>query len=473
MRRSASDAIILGAGAAGLAAARDLSLAGLRVTVLEARDRIGGRILTVRDGGVSLPVELGAEFIHGEARETQALCASGRLIVDRLSGESFLARRGSLRPAPDFWGKVERFSQSLDRRFRVRGARDQSFSASVQSARLPEKDRELLLQFARGFQGADPLLLSAKSMAGEGAEASDDQYRVVSGYGAVVDQLRAESDPDAIDLRLETVATEVHWKPGEVRVRARSAADRGDEDFRARALVVALPHAVLKSGALRFSPRPTEILRAISRLEVGQVFKIVFRFREVFWEADGFLRERLSRRSRNGSPLGFVQSPGEDIPVWWTADPARAPVLTGWAGGPDAAALLRLDEKSQAERSLQCLSRLFALPRTTLDQLVERRWTYDWSRDPFSLGAYSYVGVGGTEAPQVLARPVRETLFFAGDYLNGGTMGTVEGALKGGRRAALRLLESRTSRDQRRGGAPPSRVPAGGDAMPKDRGLPG
>ena len=171
--------------------------------------------------------------------------------------------------------------------------------------------------------------------------------------------------------------------------------------------------------------------------------------------------------SVDGSPIGFVQSPGEDVPVWWTADPARAPVLTGWAGGPDAAALLRLDEKSRAERSLQCLSRLFALPRATLDQLVERCWTYDWSRDPFSLGAYSYVGVGGTDAPQVLARPVRETLFFAGDYLNGGTMGTVEGALEGGRLAALRLLESRTSRDRRRDGARPSRVPAGGGAMPK------
>jgi monoamine oxidase len=335
--------------------------------VLEARDRIGGRILTVRNGGASLPVELGAEFIHGEARETQALCSAGRLIVDRLSGESFLARRGSLRPAPDFWGKIERFSQTLDRRFRARGARDQSFWKSVASARLPQKDRELLLQYARGFQGADPLLLSAKSMAGEGAEASDDQYRVVSGYGAVLDQLRAESDPDAIDLRLETVATEVLWKAGEVRVRARSAAGK-DEEFRARALVVALPHAVLKTGGLRFSPRPTDVLRALSRLEVGQVFKIVFRFRDVFWEAGDFLRERLPRRSRNGSPLGFVQSPGEDVPVWWTADPARAPVLTGWAGGPDAAALLRLDEKSRAERSLQCLSRLFALPRARLDQ---------------------------------------------------------------------------------------------------------
>jgi monoamine oxidase len=280
-------------------------------------------------------------------------------------------------------------------------------------------------------------------MAGEGAEASDDQYRVVSGYAAVLDQLRAESDLACVDLRLETVATQVHWKAGDVRVRARAATGKGEEEFRARALIVALPHAVLKSGALRLTPEPKEVTRALAHLEVGQVFKIVFRFREVFWEDDGFLRDRMPRGSRNGSPLGFVQSPGEDVPVWWTADPARAPVLTGWAGGPDSAPLLRMDEKSRAERSLQCLSRMLAMPRAQLDGLVDRWWTYDWSRDPFSLGAYSYIGVGGTGAPEALARPLRGTLFFAGDYLSGGTMGTVEGALEGGRRAALRLLETR------------------------------
>jgi monoamine oxidase len=79
-----------------------------------------------------------------------------------------------------------------------------------------------------------------------------------------------------------------------------------------------------------------------------------------------------------------------------------------------------------------------------LDGLVDRWWTYDWSQDPFSLGAYSYVGVGGSSAPESLARPVKDTLFFAGDYLDGGSMGTVEGALSGGRRAALALLESRS-----------------------------
>src|SRR4029077_8915467 len=71
--RKRVDVLVLGAGAAGLAAARDLSHAGLRVTVIEARPRVGGRILTLHDPRSPVPIELGAEFIHGEAAETLPL----------------------------------------------------------------------------------------------------------------------------------------------------------------------------------------------------------------------------------------------------------------------------------------------------------------------------------------------------------------------------------------------------------------
>jgi monoamine oxidase len=103
-------------------------------------------------------------------------------------------------------------------------------------------------------------------------------------------------------------------------------------------------------------------------------------------------------------------------------------------------AMLRLDEKSRVERSLQSLSRVVALPRQHLDGLLDRWWTRDWSQDPFSLGAYSYVGVGGFRAPAILSQPVRNTLYFAGDFMEIGTMGTVEGAIAAGRRAALQAL---------------------------------
>jgi len=443
MKQVPFDVLIIGAGPAGLAAARDLSQAGVRLLILEARPRIGGRILTLRNGIGTLPIELGAEFIHGDAKETQALCDAGRLIVDRLSGPHHEIRDGSLRPVTDFWGAVESYSKSLKKRYGATGLRDQSFLASLDHVHLSARRRDLLLQYARGFQGADPERLSARSLAGEGAEASDHQYRVVSGYEAVLEQLRAESDSDYIDLRLETAVAELRWKVGEVTAVTNHENGSQKEQFTARAAVVALPHAILRSKDLRFSPELKEQERQWNHLEVGHVFKIVLRFREAFWEDASFVRHRVQGRPGNSDHFGFVQAPHEDVPVWWTADPARAPFLTGWAGGPDALALLKLDERSRLERSLQSLSRSLALPRSRLDGLLDQWWTHDWSQDPWSRGAYSYVGVGGAKAPSLLARPVQDTIYFAGDYLSQGSMGTVEGALSSGRRAARLLLEAR------------------------------
>jgi len=444
MKRAPFDVVIIGAGAAGLAAARDLSQAGLRLVLLEARPRIGGRILTLREEDTALPIELGAEFIHGNADETQELCSAGRLIVDRLSAPHYYARGGSLKPVPDFWGTVEDYSRTLRKRFDGKGSRDRSFAETLAHSRLSPQRRDLLLQYARGFQGADPHHLSARSIAGEGAEASDQQYRVVDGYDSVLEELRAESDADCIDLRLGTIVTAIRWKAGHVEVRTRSEPGTAQESFEAKACVVALPHAVLKSGSVPIEPEVKEITRALRHLESGQVFKVVLGFREAFWDDEAFVSERVRPRPHSSVALGFVQSPGEDVPVWWSADPARTPLLTGWAGGPDATALLRLDERSRVERSLQSLSRALATPPARLDALLERWWTHDWSQDPFSLGAYPYVGVGGMKALSVLSHPVRDTLYFAGDYMTPGTMGTVEGALSGGRRAARQLLESRS-----------------------------
>src|SRR5262245_58767811 len=99
---SRTDVIVIGAGAAGLAAARDLHAAGLGVIVLEARDRIGGRILTHREPGVPEPIELGAEFIHGDADETQAVLDEAGLRSLDITGRRFESLNGRLRVADDF-----------------------------------------------------------------------------------------------------------------------------------------------------------------------------------------------------------------------------------------------------------------------------------------------------------------------------------------------------------------------------------
>jgi monoamine oxidase len=161
--------------------------------------------------------------------------------------------------------------------------------------------------------------------------------------------------------------------------------------------------------------------------------KIVFRFRERFWNPE-----------RN-----FVHASGA-VPTWWTTAPVRAPLLTAWAGGHAADALLAQGAESTVETALQSMSETFSTSRGTIDDLLAATYTHDWQADPFSRGAYSYAAVGGSGAHAALARPVQSTLFFAGEATNGEETGTVAGAIESGRRAAKEVLTARHPEPRRR-----------------------
>ena len=145
---------------------------------------------------------------------------------------------------------------------------------------------------------------------------------------------------------------------------------------------------------------------------------------------------------RAASHIDFLHDRSGDFPTWWLARPWQVPLVTAWAGGPRADALADLDETALVDRALRGLSRMLDVPRARLDGLLESWRTHDWRRDPFSRGAYSYVGVGGLPAQRALARPVEGTLFFAGEVTEPDEMGTVAGALASGQRAARRILQA-------------------------------
>src|SRR6267143_4647726 len=221
--RKRVDVLVLGAGAAGLAAARDLSQAGLRVTVIEARPRIGGRILTRHDPRVPVPLELGAEFVHGEARETLAIARAAGLGILELPDLHELVAGGRFKPLPDFWGVVDSMNRDLVRRIAKRG-KDFPVSEYLDSARLPPLRRSMLKSFVEGWYAAHAELLSAQSLAEEatdGGEAGipeDKQFRIANGNDALMQWLRDGLDPDRTQLRLSTVAHIVAWKRGNVSV---------------------------------------------------------------------------------------------------------------------------------------------------------------------------------------------------------------------------------------------------------------
>ena len=151
-------------------------------------------------------------------------------------------------------------------------------------------------------------------------------------------------------------------------------------------------------------------------------------FREEFW------------RKGKLANLTFLQGSDPDVPVWWTLAPLRAPMLVAWAGGRRGAALALLSADERLERVLSAAARAFGIARRQLARLLVDSWTHNWEDDPFARGAYSYPLVGGSKAGESLAKPVRGTLYIAGEAtVEEEASGTVHGAIRSGRRAATQL----------------------------------
>jgi monoamine oxidase len=436
------DVIVIGAGVAGIAAARALSGAGKQVCIIEARQRLGGRVLTIHDHASPLPIELGAEFIHGSAPDTFAIVDAASLLAYQLPDNHWWSRDGRWQLIDDFWQRIDRV------RARIGEGPDRSFADFLKAQRsLPPKIRELALNFVEGYHAAHAERLSAKSLKFADGEQQDPsghkQFRIGSGYDTLVAWLQAGLDPDHCSIRLGTLAEHVEWRAGDVTVRT----SRGEE-LRADSLLVTIPLGVLKApagqpGSIVFTPALRTKERALATLEIGHIVKIVFTFRERFWDDDDFVSERSSsKRTRPNESLNFIHSNDPHVPTWWTSAPVRSCSLTAWAGGHAADRLLAERPNSRIDRALESLSSVFAIERKTIDDLLASSHTHDWQADPFSRGAYSYAAVGGTRGHATLAKPVESTIFFAGEATNGEETGTVSGAIASGKRAAREILAS-------------------------------
>jgi monoamine oxidase len=220
----------------------------------------------------------------------------------------------------------------------------------------------------------------------------------------------------------------VKWKRGAVEVEG----DCGDRPFRATAAraIVTLPLGVLQlaptaPGAVCFSPALDQKRLALRGLLPSPVLKVALRYRDAFWEKAGRGRYR---------DAVFFRAPGAPIPSFWTARPARAPLLIAWAGGPNAARLAGTGAPNIIDQAVTSLKAVFG---ARAGNGLVAAWVHDWQEDPYARGAYSYVTVGGAGARKALAAPLLDTLYFAGEAADfEGEHGTVAGALQSGRRAA-------------------------------------
>jgi monoamine oxidase len=438
--------VVIGAGAAGLAAARALHEAGIDVEVLEARDRIGGRVFTVTDPHTTRPIELGAEFIHGRAPELQQLLDQASLASADVCGTRWTATRSGLRPLNGFWERLDRAMRLLDPKGPPEGGHDKRqadrsvdevFRARPGGRRLA-RERTLARQYVEGFHAADPHLVSARAIAEGGSPGDDIRERrlahVVDGYDRVIAWL---AEPLSTRIRLSSMVTAVRWKPRRVVI---EVARR--KPMTARAAIVTVPLGVLQArpdrrGAIAFEPELRAKAHALNHLAMGAVVRVVLRLNARFWADETFANTHASEGIER---MSFLHTSDRDFPTWWTTYPFSSPLIVGWCGGPRARTILEQPSAVITNCAVNALARQCGLTSRQMRSMVEEAWMHDWLHDPFTRGAYSYAKVGGVDAPAMLARPLGGTLFFAGEATDSeGATGTVHGALASGRRAARQV----------------------------------
>ena len=406
------DVVVIGAGAAGLAALRELTRAGLKALCVEARDRIGGRIFTVHDPQCPVPIELGAEFIHGRPPEIWSIVDSAPLSAYDCTENALHIKNGKVQNRSDAWLPVDKVMEDMQKAA-AKGP-DQSFAEFVSKTSHSGDAKQLATSFVEGFNAAHAGIIGIASLAKD-AQASDSidgdrSFRIFNGYDSIPRRLLGTGE-----VRLNTVVEKIEWTSGGVSVRTR------DQMFKSRRAIVTVPLGVLQARSIHFDPEPDEIFTAADKLAFGQVVRVVLRFHERIWEQ----RPELAN-------AGFLLSQEPVFPTWWTPLPMRAPIITGWSAGRKAT------PDATVERAVEQLHRVTGLKTTP-----EAVYFHDWEKDPFARGAYSYVPAGAMAARETLARPVKDTLYFSGEATEtNGHSATVHGAIASGIRAARLVLKA-------------------------------
>jgi monoamine oxidase len=339
-----TEVAVLGAGAAGLAAACAAADAGRAVIVLEARNQPGGRVRTLAVPGLG-PVELGAEFVHGEAPITRELERSARAKHSRDRGRPFVAGPGGPTRAGSLWRALGRVFSELDP-----DAPDRSVSEALAGVAAAAEDRRFALRYLTGFDALDPDRASMRAILKE--EAADPgggatgSHRLATAQEALLGAL-----VPGLEIRTRSTVRRVTHSSDRVEISFTGPFGR-EEILVARRAVVALPLPILQRQEVVFDPPLSWPLGAVV---AGGAQRVVLAFRERFWESQA-------------RKMSFLQGEGR-FPTFW-AHPTRATV-TAWCGGPEAWRLSSLPEAARGDIALGDLASALAVSRSEVErQLV-------------------------------------------------------------------------------------------------------
>ena len=414
------DILIIGAGAAGLAAGLKLIRSGAGVTILEARDRTGGRIYTRSMENFSRPIEGGAEFVHGDLETTQSLLKQYNIKSVKTKGRWYSIKNGQAEQSNPFLEQhrlLERHLKEIKEDMSVQHFLDFHFPEITY-----KEFRQSVINFVEGYDAADASRASTLKLKEEWLNADDTQYRIENGYASLTDAMTMDFLAGNGTLHLNTIAGKVTWEKNHVTL---STTD--GRTFSASKLICTVPPPLITdarhSAAISFHPPLPEIINHFSQIGYGTVIKTVLEFKEKFWESDTFKN------------AGWFLT-NERIPTWWTQLPDETPVLTGWLAGPRAEALSHVTDATLLRIAKKSLSSLFKLPERSLAGIIKAEAVFNWKKDPFAAGAYTYATINRLQTIHELQQPVEDTIYFAGEALEPENTGTVEAALISGNFAA-------------------------------------
>ncbi|QHP67653.1 FAD-dependent oxidoreductase [Bradyrhizobium sp. LCT2] len=413
--------VIVGAGAAGLMAGRELARAGKKVTVLEARDRCGGRIHPLPAAEFGYPADGGAEFVHGDAPVTRALLREAGLSLQEIEGTLWRFDGAN-------FSREDRHDPHEAELHAVLGNLKDDLTVADFLRRHfagPEYDglRYSIERMVEGYDAADPERASTLALREEWMDGGlHTQARIDGGYGALIDFLAAECRRHGAAVRLGCVVSAIEDEGGAVVVRG-----AGGGVHRCDRVILTVPLPLLREIALPASVRAKAA--AADDIGFGNVVKILLRFARPWWR----------ERKPDLADMTFLLS-DRTIPVWWTRYPEQHPVLTGWFGGPRTAELQGLDPQALIEAGLGSLATIFGLSREDVARDLVAATATNWGQDPFARGAYSWATPRTRAAQTMLARADGAVLFSGEALYRGRDMGTVEAALASGLETAGMIL---------------------------------
>ncbi|MVT75395.1 flavin monoamine oxidase family protein [Bradyrhizobium cajani] len=413
--------VIVGAGAAGLMAARDLARAGRRVTILEARERCGGRIHSLPAAQFGDPADAGAEFVHGEAPVTRGLLREAGLSLQQIEGVQWGFDGASL-------SREDRHDpHEAELKVVLRGLKHDLTVADFLRRHFADEEyarlRHSIERMVEGYDAADPERASTLALREEWMDGRHSpQARIKGGYGALIDFMVAECRRRGVAIRLGCAVSAIEEVGGAVAVRC-----AGGDVLACDRVILTVPLPLLRELALPTSAR--EKAAAADDIGFGNVIKILLRFARPWWR----------EREEDLADMTFLLT-DETIPVWWTRCPDQHPLLTGWFGGPRTVELGGLDQQALIDAGLDSLAAIFGLSREVLARDLVAAAAINWMHDPFARGAYSWATPRTRAAQTILARADGAVLFSGEALYRGRDMGTVEAALASGLETAGMIL---------------------------------